>query len=901
MPDTKTTSKRKWLKWTIRFAAIGTAFAFAGGLIVAFIVMLFLNRGLPSIESLQNYRPQVVSRVFSEHGELVGEFYDQRRIVANEIPELVKAAFIAAEDRNFYSHKGIDFFGLMRAAYVNLLAGGYRQGASTITQQVARSFLLSPEKTITRKLKEMILASQIESSLTKDQILHLYLNHIYLGRGAYGIASAAEIHFGKRLDQVNLAEASILAGLPQAPSRYSPEKNPDRVKRRQLYVLKQMREAGFIDDQLYDEAANSTVYIEPRRDLNKTKAPYFVEHVRQYLMKKYGARMVLQDGLRVYTTIDADMYRYAQNSLRKGLSDLDKRQGYRGPLEKRSADKIDDYFEGRKFQERDTGNVVVNQEFEVSQEETKGKGAILMKAGAQLKVGDFLEGIVVRVEDKEEQVFVEYEPGYLARLTLDDMKWATERARPEDDDQIIQRVSKVSDVLSIGDVVLISVKSLKEKKEEPKEGEVEEEATPDVVNEEAKQVIEASLEQHTEVQGAILSVDSRSGYVRSMVGGYDFKRSEFNRAIQAKRQPGSAFKPVVYATALEKGLTPATVIQDSPITFENMADEKKWRPNNYDRRFIGDTTLRNSLLASRNITTIKLLNRVGLDAVMKYARRFGIKSLLNRDFTLALGSSVMTLEEILQPYVVFSNGGYPKKPIYIKKILDRDGNVLEDNTWESIEVSVLEALRTNVSQLKKDVASVELVLKQLEGEPEETVSFLTNTDDPLDSKEETKTTPLQPGQVLSTETSFLMTHLLKENVLYGTGRRVRELKRPASGKTGTTDDNRDAWFIGFTPTMVTGVWVGYDDLRVLGRYETGGRAAAPIWLEYMISAMEPFPKKDFQVPDNIEFARIDPKSGQLATSKTRGGVFEAFVKGTAPTKEQTESRPSQLNLYERDE
>jgi penicillin-binding protein 1A len=412
--------------------------------------------------------------------------------------------------------------------------------------------------------------------------------------------------------------------------------------------------------------------------------------------------------------------------------------------------------------------------------------------------------------------------------------------------------------------------------------------------------LEAQLEQHTEVEGALMSMDPHSGYVKTMIGGYDFNRSQFNRAIQAKRQPGSTFKPIIYAAALDLGFTSASILQDSPITFENAADADKWRPSNYDQKFVGEVTLRNSLLASRNITTIKLLNEVGLDTTIEYAKRLGIESPLNRDFTLGLGSSVVTLQEILQPYVAFANGGYRKRPIMIKKITDRYGVALEENTFENFQGTTLDSIRENLTSLKKELAAFEFTKNEKAVKEDQSVSFLQESGGNGKRARKIVTSPLKPGQSLSTEASYLITSLLKENVLYGSGRRARDLARPASGKTGTTDENRDAWFVGFTPDLVAAVWVGYDDLRILGKQESGARAAVPIWLDYMARAVEPLPKTDFEIPENIEFARIDPKTGGLSPANSKTGIFEAFVKGTAPTKE-VAPVVNDMDLYQRDE
>lgn len=869
--------RKAWRRF-MRIAAIVSLVVIAAMLSAAFVVLLVLHRGLPSIASLKNYEPKEVSQVFADHGQVIGEFYDERRIVVKDVPEKVKQAFIAAEDAQFYYHKGIDLFGMARAFYVNMMSGGFRQGASTITQQVVRALLLTPEKTLTRKVREIILAWQIENNLSKDEILHLYLNHIYLG-GGYGVAAAARTYFGKELHQISTAEAAVLAGLPQAPSRYSPYRNPDRVKRRQLYVLRQMLKHGFITQEEHDQAANETVWIQPLRDINKTEAPYFVEHIRKYVMDKYGAKTVLENGLRIETTLDLDMSRYAENALRKGLSDLEKRQGYRGPLKSLKPGEMKDYFKDRDFEERDEAGVVSNQELEVSAKEAEGKGQVKMRPPRRLEAGDFLEGLVVQVNDQAGEVFVEYQPGYKARLVMADMKWAHERVKSDDDDHMVRDVSVPSQILHVGDVVIVSVKSLPEKSEDP---------------------LEAQLEQDTEVEGALTAIDPRNGFVRAMIGGYDFKRSQFNRAVQAKRQPGSAFKPIIYAAALDLGFTPASILQDSPIIFENAADQDKWRPSNFDHRFVGEVTLRNSLLASRNITTIRLLNEVGLDNVIQYARRLGIESPLTRDFTLGLGTSVVSLQEILQPYIVFATGGYRRRPTMIKRIVDRDGKILEENVLEDFSASQIESTRQEYDELKKEVSADVLSKDLLDSKAEGPVSFLKDVDSESLKKRNVVTSSLKPGQVLSSEASFLMTNLLHENVLYGTGRRAKDFDRPACGKTGTTDDNRDAWFIGFTPQLVAGVWVGYDDLRILGAQETGSRAAVPIWLDFMVKATLPYPKTDFVVPDNIEFARIDPKTGRPAPPSSKSSIFEAFVKGTVPTADEV-PKARDSDLYERDQ
>jgi len=904
MKRLKRQNNRAWLKAALKVSVFLGVALFSLAMVGAFGFLIYMNQGLPPIDSLKNYRPKEVSQVFSNDGEVIGEFFEERRIVQKEIPDMIKNAFISAEDNKFWTHPGVDFLGILRAFYKNMVAGGIKQGASTITQQVARGFLLSAERTMTRKVKEIILAWKIEKSLSKDEIIHLYLNHIYLGRSAYGVGAAAEVYFGKKLSEVTVAEAAILAGLPQAPSRYNPQKNPDRVKRRQLYVLRQMNQEGFIDDNQYEEAANADVYISPKREINKEVAPYFVEYIRQKIMKKYGDRMVLQDGLKVYTTLDLEKNRAAENALRTGLSALEERQGYRGPKKRlKFESEIESYFEGRKFDELEREGAVADQSMEVAQAEAKNRGRIKMSPRPPVALGDFIEGVVVKVDDEKTEAYVEYEPGFFARILMTDMKWARRRLAEDDEDSFSSNPQKPSQVVQVGDVVQVTVKAAK-----TENADAEKVASALLSKSDRHRgltnayLLEARLEQVTEVEGAILAVDPRSGFILSMVGGFDFERSQFNRALQAKRQPGSAFKPVVYTAALDMGFTPASILQDTPITFENAIDETKWRPNNFDGSFEGDITLRTSLLKSKNIPTVRLLNEIGLDSAVSYARRLGITSDLTRDFTMALGSSVVTLDEILKPYIVFATGGYPRDYVFIKRIDDRDGLSLEKNVDEDFDGPPITQIDHAVREIKEDVSKVVFSNDLDKKKDDKGASFLTDSEKVVreELSKERIVPPLYPGQVLSSETSFLITHLLKENVLFGSGRRSREgLKRPAAGKTGTTDDNKDAWFIGFTPELVAGVWVGYDDQRRLGRQETGSSAAVPIWTDFMAVATQGTPQKDFDQPENIEFARIDPKNGGPATSKTKGAVFEAFIKGSVPTKT-PETKTEPLDLYQKD-
>ena len=747
-----------------------------------------VTRNLPQISSLQDYEPSIVTNVYAADNSLIAEFYVERRIVVplERIPQKLIEAFVSAEDSRFFEHEGIDFLGILRALWKNIKARGIVQGGSTITQQVTKSLLLTPERSFSRKLKEAILAYRIEKHLSKQEILFLYLNQIYLGHGAYGVQAAAQNYFGKNVEELNLAECATLAGLPQAPSRYSPYSHPERAKERQVYVLNRMVADGYITTNEAAEALAYELKVKEREDWDIGSVPYFSEHIRRYLEEKYGEETLYREGLKVYTTIDVAFQKTAQKALEKGLYELDKRQGYRGPLKHLAPEEIETFFK----------------DLQESGEERK------------LEKGAVVKGVVVAVSKQEKTVSVRLD-GSLGTLPLANMEWAR-----KPDPEIAYGTVKVTDptkVLKVGDVILVRL--------------LEEDSK-------TKGWI-LTLEQEPEVQGALLCMENSTGYVKAMVGGLDFNKSQFNRAIQSRRQPGSAFKPFTYAAALDKGYTPATIIIDSPIIYTDAEMDFKWKPKNYKEKFYGPTLLRSALIFSRNVVTIKILRDIGIDYVIDYARRFGITSPLSRDLSLALGSSGVSLLELTNAYSVFADLGELVSPIFITKVVDRHGNILEEHT-------------------------------------------------------------IQKERVLEKDTAYIMTHLLQEVVKYGTGWRARALKRPAAGKTGTTNKLQDAWFIGFTPEYVSGVWVGFDDDRTLGKYETGSRAASPIWVDFTTAILKDKPVNVFTVPENVMFAKIDPKTGLLAKPEDGNAVFEAFKEGTAPTETTEKSAPAADDFFKGD-
>lgn len=628
-------------------------------IIVCSILYYVLQQELPGIAALKDYRPSIATRVYADNNELIDEFFmeDRKIIKLSEVPKVVIQAFVAAEDARFYQHTGFDLVSMTRAFYKNIEAGRIVQGGSTITQQVAKSLYLSSERSYIRKIKEAILAYKIDRYLSKDEIMNLYLNHIYLGHGTYGIEAASQGYFGKSARHLNLAEASLLAGLPKAPSSYSPFLHLDKARQRQAYVLERMVEDEYITAAEKERALATPINLKSIRPKEKI-APYFVENIRKYIMEKYGSDVLYKEGLEVYTTLNIEMQKAARDAVEKGLQEL---------------------------------------------------------------------------EDREK-----YEKGL--------------------------------------------------------------------------------------VQGALLCMEVKTGAITAMVGGRDFKKSEFNRATQSRRQPGSAFKPFIYTAAFDKGLTPSTRILDAPIVYEDRASpDGFWKPRNFDGKFNGPTTLRNALVQSRNIITIKILQQIGVDYAAAYATNMGITSPLSRNLSLALGTSGVTLQEMVRAYGVLANQGKRVTPFFIRKIVDRTGHVFEEAQVRSEEV--------------------------------------------IDSR-----------------IAFMTSYIMQDVVESGTGRRVKSIGRPVAAKTGTTDDTRDAWFIGFTPSLVAGIWVGFDQESSLGREEVGGRAAAPIWLYFMEKALQGKAREVFPVPDGIVFIKVDPHTGIPATRSTHDAIFESFLEGTTGTR-----------------
>jgi penicillin-binding protein 1A len=838
----------------------------------------YFSKDLPSTEMLQAYRPPTVTVVYDKNGEVLGEIYEEQRYVLplEEIPKHVQDAFIAAEDGNFWEHGGVDYVGLFRAVFVNMAQGRKAQGASTITQQVTRGFLLTNEKTYIRKIKEILLAWRIENTYTKEHILYLYLNEIYLGSSAYGVEAASRVYFDKHVKDITVAEAAILAGLPQRPSEYSPHKSFDSAKARQEYVIGQMVRNGFITQAEGDAALKEEIRIVERRNEFLEQAPWFTEHVRRHVVEKYGEDKVLREGLQVYTTCDLALQKHAQTVVGDGVYEVDQRMGFRrtGVTETLKGD-----------------DAIAKKRAEVEAELKKAwaraqdpAGRIAEPEKSVLEPGRFYTGVLLEVNKKWARVAIGAHEGIIP-LAYADWAYPPDPRRSWRTRDAIDMTEQVDDdgdgkkdggILRKGDVVTVRLEAASAKDEKVAK---HMKGTPA----EGKDLPAVRLWQVPEVEAAMLSFDLDTGAVRAMVGGGDFGRSQFNRATQGYRQVGSTFKPVVYGAALDsRKITTASVVADAPLAFATEA-EFVWKPTNYAHDYEGNMTLRRALAMSKNTCTVRVIDAIdpGMneDVVYKFARKLGIggppthllpegfvpspdndhlcpwteektesticmdhfppradsdtnmghRAKLTADdhhqcrtcdYSMALGSASLTMEELLRAYSAFGTGGKLVQPYYIEEVRDRDGNVLE------------------------------------------------------------KHEPVEPVQVIDPGVAFLTNWLLQGVVNEGTAAAANGMGLVIAGKTGTSNDEKDAWFVGLTPNVITGVWVGYDQPRTLGVSSTGGKTALPIWMDYMkVAAPKESNNKPFPVWGDIEWALIDEKSGNRVTS---GGRSYPFLKDTAP-------------------
>ena len=746
----------RWLAYPIMvLGAVG-----AMGVAVAGFMLLLALPNLPSIEALTDYQPKIPLRVYPSDGVLIGEFGEERRslVTMAEVPEVMKNAILAAEDERFYQHTGVDYVGVLRAAYSNLLTGGRRQGASTITMQVARNFFLSSEKTLTRKVYEALLAFKIEANLSKDQILEIYINQIYLGQRAYGFAAAAQIYFGKSLAQLSPAEAAVLAGLPKAPSSYNPIANPKRAKQRQLYVLRRMHELGHLNDAQFAEAQKAPIVVKHEIDDYKVHGDNVAEMVRQMLHERYPDE-VYSRGFRVYTTIDKNDQEFAYRAVRRGLLDYDRRHGYRGPegyAELDGNDENDEDYEEALADHPDSDDILA---------------ALVLEAGPQ-RVRAWRRG--------GENVEISGDGLRFAARMLEDKAPPNKRIRRG----AIIRIAKGEK----GHWQILQLPA---------------------------------------AEAAFISLNPEDGAVRSLVGGFDFNRNKFNHVTQAWRQPGSGFKPFIYSAALEKGFTPATVINDAPVVVDaSLTGGQVWEPKNYDGKYEGPMRMRTALAKSKNMVSIRILQAITPRFAQDYITHFGFDAEKHPPYlTMALGAGSVTPWQMARGYAVFATGGYRIEPYIIARIVDDRGNLLA------------------------------------------------------------RAQPARAGdesiRTIDARNAFIMDNLMHDVVRYGTAARAMSLGRnDLAGKTGTTNDYVDAWFNGYQPTLVGIAWVGFDQPKKLGSSETGSVTALPIWMNYMSKALKNVPQSFMSIPEGVTVARIND-SGLLAPD----GRPEYFYPENLPAQE----------------
>ncbi|MCW8907526.1 MAG: penicillin-binding protein 1A [Sedimenticola sp.] len=771
----------KWLKNLTKLLLWLTLLGGLAGAAGTAALYYYLEPDLPSIENLKSTKFQVPLRVYTKDNKLMAEFGEMRRIPLDyqDIPEPMIQAFLAAEDDRFFEHPGVDYKGLLRAAYQLLLTGERRQGGSTITMQVARNFYLSREKTFTRKFSEIFLSLKIEQELTKQEILELYLNKIYMGNRAYGVGAAAMVYYGKTPDQLTLPQTAMIAGLPKAPSRFNPLADAERSIQRRNYVLGRMAKLGFITDQEEAEARDAPVTAVLHTAQTEVDAPYVAEMVRAVMFERHGSE-AYTTGYHVYTTIDSRLQSVANQAVRENLQAYDMRHGYRGP----------------------------EQQLQLTGEEDPSTLDSLLRDHPA--VADLAPAIVTAVEEQQATLYLGN--GRSEILTWDAMKWA----RPyRSENSVGPEPKQAGDILAPGDLVRI----LMEKGESGQQ---------------------PRLAQIPAVESALVALEPDNGAIKALTGGYDFYHSKFNRVTQAMRQPGSGFKAFIYSAALEAGYTPASLINDAPVVFDDPSLEGAWRPENYSGKFFGPTRLRYALTKSRNLVSIRLLRSMGIEHALTHAARFGFNpDDLPHNLSLALGSGAVTPLQMASAYAILANGGFRVEPYFIERIDDDSGETL------------------------------------FQAEPG-TVCH----EEPCDRQDD-----MRPAaeRVITPQNHYLMNSMMRDVITHGTARKARVLGRhDLAGKTGTTNDQRDAWFNGFHPSLVAITWVGFDSSQPLGRGEVGGRAALPAWITFMREALKDAPESPLKLPPGMVTVRIDPKTGKRASVDQSDAIFEVFRTENAP-------------------
>tara|TARA_E500000331_G_scaffold343786_1_gene379071 strand:+ start:142 stop:2487 length:2346 start_codon:yes stop_codon:yes gene_type:complete len=735
--------------------------------ILIFSILWAFSNNLPDYKFLKNYKPPVSSKVYSGEGELISDFSSEKRIFVpyEAIPERVINAFLSAEDKNFFSHPGVDAKGIIRAIInnvFNLLSSKRLEGASTITQQVAKNFLLSNEVSLNRKIKEAILAFRIERALSKERILELYLNQIYLGQRSYGVASASLQYFDKPISELDYNEAALLAALPKAPSRYNPYKNPKLAKFRRNLVLNNLLDNGHINEDSYKNLVSSNIILKKRKTIFLEDTRYYVEDIRKNIVDQFGFEKVYKQGFNIKTPLNLSLQNTATEVLRKGLIDYDRRKGWRGPLDNKKYTK--------------------NWYTDDSLKKFRLEKSIFWKLAIVKKINKFY--IEIETEEK-----------ILGKIDYNNINWTKK---------------EFEELVKIGDIIY--VKKLEENRYE--------------------------LKQYPKVNGGIIVMDPFTGRVLALSGGFSFKKSEFNRASQALRQPGSAFKPFIYALALENNFSPSTLVLDAPLVLEQGTDLKMWKPENYGKKFYGPSTLRMGLEKSRNLMTVRVAQDLGVQKITEFSKKIGIYDNPNELLSISLGSAETTLLRLTTAYCSFVNGGKLVKPILIDRIQDSEGITIY-----------------NTETRKCD-----------------------NCDQISHLSEELPTISDNFRQIFSAETAYQMTSMLEGVILRGTGRKLRDLNLDLAGKTGTTNKNTDTWFIGYTSKLVVGVYVGFDEPKSLGKYETGAKTAMPIFKNFVKKAVKKKDARPFKVADNITMMVVDRFTGQKANFASKETIIEVFKK-----------------------
>jgi penicillin-binding protein 1A len=779
-------------------------------------IILVYQKGFPQIKRLEEIKPKIMTVIYDDQGKPIKEFAIEKRTIVkrSDIPEVLEKALIASEDNQFYSHWGINFKGTLRAILGEIIHKDLG-GGSSITQQLALNLFLNRERTWSRKLKEMLMAIQIEKKYSKDQILTFYCNKIYLGASVYGVEAASRYYFGKSVKDINLAEAALIPTIMPSPNgKYHVFNQPQNCMKKRNYILKRMLELEFIDEKQYKEAITFPLPKKPFEMEEEEIGNYFVEETRKLIESKFGDKQLYTGGLKVYTTLNSEMQIWAEESLREGLRTLDKRKGWRGNLENLPGNN------NKKNNNKNENRIDIE--------------TVQLPSWKYLKIkkGEIFEGIVLKVSNRRAVVKI---GEYKGNLKAADAKWTK---------------YKLSQILKKGDVVLVKILEIpedllqppKEKESNTKADDNDKKKNGNInLNIKNEKYLKLSLEQEPDVQGAILVVDNKTGEIKAMMGGYSFEKSKWNNATQAKRQTGSTIKPIIYTAAIENGYTPSTIIVDEPTIFDNQWTQEPYEPQNHTEDFRGPLTLRRGFELSVNLISAKVVEYLTPPRVVQYSRKFGITADLKPYMSIALGAFEVTLKEMVAAYTVFPNLGYRVNPYFIKKIVNQHNYIIDKNFPD-----------------KK--------------------------------------------QVLEKETAYIINHLMQGVVKSGSGYRARHLEAPIGGKTGTTDDCTDAWFIGFSPSVTVGIWVGHDVKRSLGYNETGGRAASPIFVSFMEKYLEKYPEpQEFKRPSGVILVKIDKYTGKLFTGDCLYPFYEAFIKGTEPLEYCREEDHLEITDYYHDE